>query len=60
MALLWPLARGLESLLFGVSPRDLLTIASSASILLIVGLLAAAGPTHRAVRVDPASALRSD
>lgn len=58
--LLWPLARGLESLLFEVSPRDVFTLAVSATILFMVSLLAAAGPTRRAVRVDPASALRGD
>jgi len=58
--MLWSLARGIESLLYGVSPRDLFTLSASGSALLIAGLLAAAGPARRAIRVNPSEPLRTD
>ena len=58
--MLWPLSAGVRSLLFGVSPLDPGTIAASVLVLLGAGLLSALGPSRRATRVDPASALRAD
>jgi ABC-type antimicrobial peptide transport system permease subunit len=52
--------RYLESSLFGVSAADPLTFASVAIVLLAVTLLAQLVPVARAVRVDPAVALRQD
>src|SRR5579872_65831 len=48
----------LGALLYGIQPRDPVTFAISASLLLLVALFAAYIPARRAARVDPASALR--
>jgi predicted permease len=49
-----------SSLLYGVSPRDPLTIVAVSSFLLIVVALANYFPARRASRVDPLVALRQD
>jgi putative ABC transport system permease protein len=48
----------LESLLYGMSPRDPATIAAAAALLLSVALVAIWLPSRRAARVDPARVLR--
>jgi putative ABC transport system permease protein len=48
----------LESLLFGVPPRDALTLSVAALVLLAVTVVACVIPARRAARVDPAIALR--
>ncbi|HYE85569.1 MAG TPA: ADOP family duplicated permease, partial [Vicinamibacterales bacterium] len=48
----------LESLLFGVTPRDALTVSLASVVLMLVTVTACAIPAHRATRVDPATALR--
>ena len=50
----------LESLLFGVAPRDPATIAVSSMLLGLLGLAAVWAPARRAGRLDPAAALRRD
>jgi len=52
--------RVLQSLLFGVGPRDPLTFLAAVPTLLAAALLASALPALRATRVDPADALRSE
>ncbi len=52
------LAQSLSTLLYGVTPRDLISFLAAPLILAIVGLTACAGPAMRAARVDPAVALR--
>jgi predicted permease len=47
-----------ETLLYGLSPRDPLTIAVSALALALVGVLAGVIPARRAAKVDPLTALR--
>jgi ABC-type antimicrobial peptide transport system permease subunit len=52
--------RFLGSLVFGVSPTDPLTFAAAAALLAFVGLLAHWIPVRRALRIDPATALRAE
>jgi putative ABC transport system permease protein len=54
---LW-LARFVEALLYGLPPRDPLTLAGAVLVLAAVGLLAAGLPARRAARIDPAQVLR--
>ena len=54
------LSRLIASLLYGISPRDPLTLAAAAFVLLAVGLLASLLPAKRAAKVDPVEALRSE
>jgi putative ABC transport system permease protein len=51
-------ARLVSTLLFGVAPFDPLTLSGSAALLLAAAALAAALPARRALRVEPAVALR--
>lgn len=53
-------ARLIQSLLFGISARDPLTLAVIAVILATVAFLACLIPALRATKVDPMIALRSD
>ncbi|HUZ96319.1 MAG TPA: ABC transporter permease [Edaphobacter sp.] len=53
-------AKLVGSLLFGVKPRDPLTLAAASAVLLLTGLCAAWWPARRAARVDPMDALRSE
>jgi putative ABC transport system permease protein len=52
------LSKLLVSLLFGVRPADPLIVSVSAATLVIVALLACMVPAIRAIRIDPASAVR--
>ena len=53
-------SRWLSSLLYGVRPHDPLTICGAALFLSGIALIACAVPTRRALRIDPASAVRID
>jgi putative ABC transport system permease protein len=52
--------RLLSSLMFGISPRDPLTLGVSAVLLTMVALLACYLPARRAARIDPLVALRKE
>ena len=52
--------RYLGALVFGVSPMDPPTFAAAAAFLTAVALLAHWIPIRRALRINPASALRAD
>jgi ABC-type antimicrobial peptide transport system permease subunit len=49
-----------RSLLYGVTSTDAVTLAISVVVLLATALIAALQPTMRAVKVDPATALRAE
>ncbi len=52
--------RSLASMLYGVSPADVMVVGSAGLVLLAVSFLASYVPARRAVSVDPASALYSE
>jgi ABC-type antimicrobial peptide transport system permease subunit len=54
------LTRYLGTLLYGVDARDPVTFAAAVAILALVALAAHAIPLRRAVRIDPAIALRQE
>jgi predicted permease len=54
------LTRVLAHLLFGVTPRDPITLAGVAMLLVAVALLACWLPARRAARIDPMEALRCE
>jgi len=54
---LWA-ATFVSTLLFGLRPRDPLTLVMAAAVLLIVGGAAGWIPARRAARLDPSSVLR--
>ena len=54
------LTKYLETLLFNVTPGDVLTFATVGALLGAVAFVASAVPALRAVRVDPMVALRSE
>jgi predicted permease len=48
------------SLLYGISPRDPVVMASAAMMLGLIGIIACMIPAWRAARVDPVTALRAE
>jgi len=58
-AALWA-GRLLTGLLYGVRPRDLPTLIGCAALLAVIAALACYLPARRAMRLDPASALRDE
>jgi putative ABC transport system permease protein len=52
--------RWVGSLLYGVEPFDPWSASASLLVLIAIGIVAAAVPTLRALRVDPAATLRAD
>jgi predicted permease len=51
-------AASVRSLLYGVPPRDPLTILGASAVVVVVALIAAVAPARRAARLDPAGVLR--
>lgn len=60
LALAFGVARGLATMLYGISPTDPATLTSVVVIVLIVAGAAAVVPAVRASRVDPMTALREE
>jgi len=53
-------ARTMNSVLFGVSAHDPLSFVAAAATLAVIALVATWVPAHRAARVDPLNALRTE
>ena len=60
LSVAWATSRLISSLLFGVKATDALTMIGAVAVLLMAGVVAAAVPAHRAVRVEPVVALRHE
>ena len=60
LALAWPVARALESLLFGVSVGDVISWLAAPALLISIALLAGLLPAGKAARADPAVTLRGE
>lgn len=56
----WLAARGLSPTVYGVNPADPVSMAVTAGALLVVSAAAIWWPAHRATRVDPVDAIRSE
>jgi putative ABC transport system permease protein len=56
----WWLSRYLVTLLFGIKPFDVFTYATVAGLLAVTALVACLAPGRRAMRIDPAVALRTE
>ena len=57
-AVAWYAAKFVSTLLYGVQPRDVVTLAAAAVVLTAIGGLAGWIPARRASRIDPAVVLR--
>jgi putative ABC transport system permease protein len=57
-SLAFAVSRLIDSRLYGVTPRDPLTLALATALLLLVALSAAYVPARRASKMDPIAALR--
>jgi putative ABC transport system permease protein len=60
LALALALVRVMRTLLYDVEPSDPASVALVATVLLVTAAIAAWIPTHRAMRVNPATLLRED
>jgi ABC-type lipoprotein release transport system permease subunit len=50
----------MKSVLFGVSPMDLVTLGAAVAVLALVSALAAFLPARRAAAIDPLEAIRTE
>jgi ABC-type antimicrobial peptide transport system permease subunit len=56
----WGASQLLKSVVFGLSPTDVTTVASAIGVLVFAGLVASLIPARRATRIDPHLALRNE
>lgn len=56
----WGVSRLIETMIFGLSPTDVTTVAFAVIVLVLTGLLAGMIPARRAARIDPNLALRNE
>ena len=54
LTLSWPVARGLQSMLFGIRSDDIVSWLIAPVVLILVALVSCLGPGGRAARTDPA------
>jgi len=54
----WLGATAVSSVLYGVAPRDALSLAMAAALIAAAGIAAIAGPAVKALRIDPAISVR--
>ncbi|HYV95976.1 MAG TPA: FtsX-like permease family protein, partial [Gemmatimonadaceae bacterium] len=59
-ALAWALARVMTSLVYGINVHDVGTFIAAPLVLTLIVLVAAAAPTRRAMRADPARIMREE
>ncbi|HEY7336750.1 MAG TPA: ABC transporter permease [Bryobacteraceae bacterium] len=59
LALAFPVGRAIQSLLYGVAASDAMALLIAPALLMSVAVLASLGPAWRALRIDPAAALRA-
>ena len=60
LAATWAAAPAIRSLLYGVAPWDGMSLGAAAAFMLLISAVATAIPAARAMRVQPASALRDE
>jgi ABC-type antimicrobial peptide transport system permease subunit len=53
-------SRALERFLYGVTPTDGLAFVAAAGAMILAALAACALPAHRALKMDPALAMRTE
>jgi putative ABC transport system permease protein len=56
----WGASQLLESVVFGLRPTDVTTVASAAGVIVFTGFVASLIPARRATRIDPHLALRNE
>ena len=52
------LSGAMQSMLYGVGPRDAFSFGSGVAVVMVIALLASGAPAWRAAKTDPLSALR--
>jgi putative ABC transport system permease protein len=60
IAIAFMIGRAMQSLLAGVQPGDAVTFAAAGVLCVVMTLVGSLLPTLRAVRVDPATAFRTE
>ena len=58
LAIAWPVSRALQTLLFGITDRDVVSWLLAPAVLLLVALLSTLSPAGKAAKTDPAVTLR--